>query len=60
MRSNLTVTLILALLLGLVLNEVGFFEYRRLASVLLLILAIVLVMDGISAWIRKRFLLATA
>jgi ABC-type phosphate/phosphonate transport system permease subunit len=58
MRSNLTVTFILALLLGL--NEVGFFEYRRLASVLLLILVIVLVIDGISAWIRKRFLLATA
>ena len=35
-------------------------EYRRLASVWLLILVIVLVMDGISAWIRKRFLLATA
>jgi len=32
-------------------------EYRRLASVLLLILAIVLIMDGMSAWIRKRFLL---
>jgi len=32
-------------------------EYRRLASVLLLILAIVLFMDGMSAWIRKRFLL---
>lgn len=32
-------------------------EYRRLASVLLLILAIVLVMDGTSAWLRKRFLL---
>jgi ABC-type phosphate/phosphonate transport system permease subunit len=58
MRSNLTVTFILALLLGL--NEVGFFEYRRLANVLLLILMIVLVMDGINAWIRKRFLLATA
>ena len=33
-------------------------EYRRLASVLLLILAIVLVMDGMSAWIRKRYLLS--
>ena len=32
-------------------------EYRRLASVLLLILIVVLVMDGISAWVRKRFLL---
>jgi phosphonate transport system permease protein len=32
-------------------------EYRRLASVLLLILAVVLAMDGLSAWIRKRFLL---
>jgi phosphonate transport system permease protein len=34
-------------------------EYRRLASVLLLILAVVLVMDGLSAWVRKRFLLTT-
>lgn len=33
-------------------------EYRRLATVLLLILLVVLVMDGLSAWIRKRFLLA--
>lgn len=32
-------------------------EYRRLASVLLLILAVVLIMDGLSAWFRKRFLL---
>ena len=32
-------------------------EYRRLASVLLLILVVVLAMDGLSAWIRKRFLL---
>ncbi len=32
-------------------------EYRRLASVLLLILAVVLIMDGVSAWVRKRFLL---
>jgi phosphonate transport system permease protein len=32
-------------------------EYRRLASVLLLILVVVLAMDGVSAWIRKRFLL---
>jgi ABC-type phosphate/phosphonate transport system permease subunit len=28
-----------------------------LASVLLLILVVVLAMDGLSAWIRKRFLL---
>lgn len=33
-------------------------DYQRLASVLLLILAIVLVMDGMSAWIRKRYLLS--
>lgn len=33
-------------------------EYRRLASVLLLILVVVLAMDGLSAWLRKRFLLA--
>jgi len=32
-------------------------EYRRLASVLLLILVVVLLMDGLSAWVRKRFLL---
>jgi phosphonate transport system permease protein len=32
-------------------------EYNRLASVLLLILAVVLAMDGLSAWLRKRFLL---
>jgi phosphonate transport system permease protein len=32
-------------------------EYRRLASVLLLILVVVLAMDGLSAWVRKRFLL---
>jgi phosphonate transport system permease protein len=32
-------------------------EYRRLASVLLLILAVVLAMDGLSAWLRRRFLL---
>lgn len=32
-------------------------EYRRLASVLLLILVVVLAMDGLSAWIRRRFLL---
>jgi phosphonate transport system permease protein len=32
-------------------------EYRRLATVLLLILVVVLVMDGVSAWLRKRFLL---
>jgi len=34
-------------------------EYRRLATVLLLILAIVLTMDGLSAWLRKRFLLTS-
>jgi phosphonate transport system permease protein len=34
-------------------------EYRRLASVLLLILVVVLTMDAFSAWIRKRFLLTT-
>jgi phosphonate transport system permease protein len=32
-------------------------EYRRLATVLLLILGVVLTMDGISAWLRKRYLL---
>ncbi|HEU4346139.1 MAG TPA: phosphonate ABC transporter, permease protein PhnE [Candidatus Binatia bacterium] len=32
-------------------------EYRRLATVLLLILGVVLAMDGISAWLRKRYLL---
>jgi ABC-type phosphate/phosphonate transport system substrate-binding protein len=32
-------------------------EYRRLASVLLLILVVVLAMDGLSAWVRNRFLL---
>jgi phosphonate transport system permease protein len=32
-------------------------EYRRLASVLLLILIVVLAMDGLSAWLRKHFLL---
>jgi phosphonate transport system permease protein len=35
-------------------------EYQRLASVLLLILVVVLTMDGISAWIRRRFLLTPA
>src|SRR4249920_2408518 len=34
-------------------------DYRRLATVLLLVLVIVLMMDGISAWLRKRFLLST-
>ena len=34
-------------------------DYRRLATVLLLVLVIVLAMDGISAWLRKRFLLST-
>jgi phosphonate transport system permease protein len=33
-------------------------DYRRLASVLLLILAVVLAMDGVSAWLRKRVLLS--
>lgn len=33
-------------------------DYRRLATVLLLVLVIVLAMDGISAWLRKRFLLS--
>ena len=34
-------------------------DYRRLATVLLLVLVIVLAMDGVSAWLRKRFLLST-
>jgi phosphonate transport system permease protein len=34
-------------------------EYRRLASVLVLILVVVLTMDAFSAWVRKRFLLTT-
>lgn len=33
-------------------------DYRRLATILLLVLVIVLIMDGISAWLRKRFLLS--
>ena len=33
-------------------------DYRRLATVLLLVLVIVLAMDGISAWLRNRFLLS--
>jgi len=33
-------------------------DYQRLATLLLLILAVVLVMDGISGWLRKHFLLA--
>lgn len=33
-------------------------EYRRLASVLLLILVVVLAMDGLSALIRRRFLIS--
>jgi len=33
-------------------------EYRRLATVLLLILMVVLAMDGLSAWLRKHFLMA--
>lgn len=35
-------------------------EYRRLATVLLLILVVVLAMDGLSVWMRKRFLLTAA
>jgi phosphonate transport system permease protein len=34
-------------------------NYRRLATVLLLVLVIVLLMDGMSAWLRKRFLLSS-
>ena len=33
-------------------------DYQRLATILLLVLVIVLVMDGISAWLRRRYLLA--
>ncbi|HUR70997.1 MAG TPA: phosphonate ABC transporter, permease protein PhnE [Candidatus Limnocylindrales bacterium] len=33
-------------------------DYRRLATVLLLVLVVVLAMDGISAWLRNRFLLS--
>jgi phosphonate transport system permease protein len=33
-------------------------DYQRLATILLLVLVIVLIMDGISAWLRKRFLLS--
>ena len=33
-------------------------DYQRLATILLLVLVIVLVMDGISAWLRKHFLLS--
>ena len=33
-------------------------EYRRLATILLLILVVVLTMDALSAWMRKRFLLS--
>jgi len=33
-------------------------DYQRLATLLLLILVVVLVMDGISGWLRKHFLLA--
>ncbi|GBD10866.1 Phosphate-import permease protein PhnE [bacterium HR23] len=32
-------------------------EYQRLATVLLLILGVVLAMDGLSGWVRRRFLL---
>ena len=33
-------------------------DYQRLATILLLVLVIVLVMDGISAWLRHHFLLS--
>jgi phosphonate transport system permease protein len=33
-------------------------DYRRLATVLLLVLVVVLAMDGLSAWLRKHFLLS--
>ena len=33
-------------------------DYQRLATILLLVLVIVLVMDGISAWVRKHYLLS--
>ncbi len=33
-------------------------DYQRLATILLLVLVIVLVMDGVSAWLRKHFLLS--
>jgi phosphonate transport system permease protein len=33
-------------------------DYKRLATILLLVLVIVLIMDGVSAWLRKRFLLS--
>ena len=33
-------------------------DYQRLATILVLVLVIVLVMDGISAWLRRRYLLA--
>ena len=31
-------------------------DYRRLATILLLVLVVVLIMDGLSAWLRKHFL----
>jgi phosphonate transport system permease protein len=34
-------------------------QYQRLATVLLMVLLVVLIMDGVSAWLRKRFLLST-
>jgi phosphonate transport system permease protein len=37
---------------------IGTLQYSRLATVLLLILVIVLIMDGFSAWMRRRYLLA--
>lgn len=33
-------------------------DYQRLATILLLVLVVVLVMDGLSAWLRKHFLLS--
>ena len=33
-------------------------DYQRLATILLLVLVIVLIMDGLSGWLRKRYLLA--
>lgn len=33
-------------------------DYQRLATILLLVLVIVLIMDGLSAWLRKHFLLS--
>jgi len=33
-------------------------DYQRLATILLLVLVVVLIMDGLSAWLRKHFLLS--